>query len=97
MLVNVKLSIFDIEIIKTVIYKKSAKYNFKLDIKDGNAELNIQHVNNKDIVNEDEVENEIFRDLIDQSLRKTLNEDTKDLRKLIIAQAFSNTDLLDDK
>lgn len=41
-----------------------------------------------------EVVDEFFRDLLDQELREHIGEETRAIRALILAQAFSKTDLV---
>jgi len=97
MIITINLDLFNLDIVKNVIYRNSGKYSFNLDIANKIVTLNIKLLDGSVIVDKDEVEREISRDLIDQSLRQSVREETKDIRKLIIAQAFSNTDLLDDE
>jgi DNA replication protein DnaD len=43
------------------------------------------------------IREDFYRDLLDQSLRKQVSDETLEIRNLILAQAFSNTSLLSDE
>lgn len=89
--------LFSLDIIKKVIYRNSGKYNINLKKDKSIVILKLTSVDGNEIVNEDEVSNDLNRDLVDQSLRENLNQETRELKSLIIAQAFSNTNLLDNE
>jgi His-Xaa-Ser system protein HxsD len=40
---------------------------------------------------------QFLNDLVDQQLRISVNEETRTIREMIVAQAFADTDLIDDR
>jgi His-Xaa-Ser system protein HxsD len=40
---------------------------------------------------------QFLNDLVDQQLRISINEETRTIREMIVAQAFADTDLIDDQ
>ena len=94
---RINLNLYSLDIIKAVVYKNSETYFFEIELNKDEVLLKIKPINDKSKIDEENLKNLLNIELLDQSLRKSLNEETKDIKKLIMAQAFSNTNLLNDE
>ena len=94
---RINLNLYSLDIIKAVVYKNSENYFFEIELNKDEVLLKIKPINDKSKIDEENLKNLLNIELLDQSLRKSLNEETKDIKKLIMAQAFSNTNLLNDE
>lgn len=86
---------FSIETIKKSLYKFADAAGFEITSDENNIYINIFK---SDLSNHDteELENSIRTEVLDQDLRDIVANETKDVRRLILANAFSNTTLLED-
>ncbi len=52
---------------------------------------------NGDLTDTNRLTWDFLNDLVDQQLRVRINEETRTIREMIVAQAFADTDLIDDR
>jgi His-Xaa-Ser system protein HxsD len=91
-LIQVDVSLFDAEVVKQVIYKFADQASFNL--KDNQGILDIEVIPKDSVVFDfNQLKSVILDEIIDQDLRKTISQETNDLRNLIIAKAFASADL----
>lgn len=91
-LIQVDVSLFDAEVVKQVIYKFADQASFNL--KDNQGILDIEVIPKDPVVFDfNQLKSVILDEIIDQDLRKTISQETNDLRNLIIAKAFASADL----
>ncbi len=91
------LDVYSLDTIKKAAYKFTDKVSFDFRVNDGFVEVSL--VSNDNKLSSDEVgriSQELSNEILDQDLRKRIAEETEDLRNLILAQAFSKTDLLNN-
>lgn len=84
--------IFSIEAVKRALYKFSDECSFDLMLGQDGAILVKLYSNGN---YSDDLSNKIRNAVLDQDLRMKIAEETKDIRTLILAHAFSKTDLID--
>jgi His-Xaa-Ser system protein HxsD len=90
----------DLRVYRLVAVQKTAyKFARKLTVVFGNCEENLLPATilfAQDTRSEDafEVMRSFFQELLDQELRERIGEETHAIRSLILAQAFSRTDLI---
>jgi His-Xaa-Ser system protein HxsD len=79
--------VFQLETVKRALYRFTDKYSF--DIQESDCEITIKvHTDNE------ELPAKIKNEVLDQDLRDTLAKETANVRTLILANAFSNTGLI---
>jgi His-Xaa-Ser system protein HxsD len=86
---------------KTSLFKSCYKFTDKcyifLSLDEGDQTIIITVLSPKsDSVDLSQLGGEFFNELLDQQVRKTLSQETDELRNLIVAQAFSEGNLLDE-
>ena len=80
--------IFSLDTIKRALYRYSDKCSFDIQLKDNDITVKIKTNVNDDLLAK--IKNEV----LDQDLRDTLAKETANVRMLILANAFSNTGLI---
>ena len=96
---TLSLDLYSLEAIKKTCYKYSDKYSILLD--DINKDKNTVNVifsmhNNNSSIDNEQLLSDFKIELLDQDLREIISSETKAIRNLILAQAFSKTSLLDE-
>jgi len=86
----VDLSIYDKDIIISVLHRLSYIFTAKLETKD-NETAEIVVLNIIESFDSKGLEELIFKELNDQFLRVKINKETESMRNLILAHAFSKT------
>lgn len=86
---KINKSLFDLDVIKKVIYRNAGEYQVELDTDDNNFVIRFYF---EDISDEkwSDISNSFHRDFIDQDLRQKIFSETELVRNLILANAFSN-------
>jgi His-Xaa-Ser system protein HxsD len=82
------VGVFSLDTIKRALYRFSDKCSFDIQIKDNVVTVIFQAKTKDDWVAK--IKNEV----LDQDLRDTLSKETANIRTLILANAFSNTGLI---
>ena len=82
-------NVFSLETVKRALYRFTDKCSFDIQVKDNVITVQIQSKTQDDWVAR--VKNEV----LDQDLRDTLSKETANIRTLILANAFSNTGLIE--
>ncbi len=85
---NFDVRVFSLDTIKRALYRFSDKCSFDLQLKDNDITVKIK--TNAD----DDLLSKIKNEVLDQDLRDTLFKETANIRALILANAFSNTGLI---
>jgi His-Xaa-Ser system protein HxsD len=85
---NFDVRVFSIDTIKRALYRFSDKCSFDIHLKDSDVTVKIHTSANDDLLAK--IKNEV----LDQDLRDTLAKETANVRTLILANAFSNTGLI---
>jgi len=81
--------VFSLDTIKRAIYRFSDKCSFDIQMKDNVITVIFQAKNQDDWITK--IKNEV----LDQDLRDTLSKETVNIRTLILANAFSNSGLIE--
>lgn len=81
--------VFSLDTVKRALYRFSDKCSFDVQIKDNIITVTFQTKLQDDWI--DRIKNEV----LDQDLRDTLSKETANIRTLILANAFSNTGLIE--
>lgn len=83
--------VFNIDTVKRALYRLADSGSF--DILDREGEIYVAiHPSRENI---EELKAQIRNEVIDQDLRDSISLETRDIRTLILANAFSNTGLID--
>ncbi len=85
---NFDVRIFSLDTIKRALYRFSDKCSFDIQLKDNDITVIIYAKVDEDL--SAKIKNEV----LDQDLRDTLSQETANIRMLILANAFSNTGLI---
>jgi His-Xaa-Ser system protein HxsD len=80
--------VFSLDTIKRTLYRFSDKCSFDIQMKDNVITVTFQTKTQDDWIGK--IKNEV----LDQDLRDTLSKETANIRTLILANAFSNTGLI---
>jgi len=80
--------VFSLDTIKRALYRFSDKCSFDIQIKDNDITVTFHTKSDNDL--SEKIKNEV----LDQDLRDTLSKETANIRTLILANAFSNTGLI---
>jgi His-Xaa-Ser system protein HxsD len=81
--------VFSLDTIKRTLYRFSDKCSFDIQMKDNVITVTFQAKTQGDWISR--IKNEV----LDQDLRDTLSKETANIRTLILANAFSNTGLIE--
>ena len=92
---NIDLSIYDKDVVISVLQRLSDIFTGKLQSKSDNK-AEIIFVKVADGYEKDNLEELIIKELNDQILRIKINTETESVRNLILAHAFSKTDFVKD-
>lgn len=83
------IHVFPLDTIKRTLYRFSDKCSFDIQVKDNIITVTFQSKIQDDWISK--IKNEV----LDQDLRDTLSKETANIRTLILANAFSNTGLIE--
>jgi len=92
---DVDLSIYDKDIVISVLHRLSNIFTAKLESKNDNK-AEIIFVKVADGYQKENLDELIIKELNDQVLRVKISADTESVRNLILAHAFSKTDFVKD-
>ncbi|MDO9179967.1 MAG: His-Xaa-Ser system protein HxsD [Agitococcus sp.] len=81
--------VFSLETIKRALYRFSDKCSFDIQMEDNVITVTLQSEF------KDDWTGRIKNEVLDQDLRDTLSQETANIRTLILANAFSNTGLIE--
>jgi len=82
-------NVFSLDTIKRALYRFTDKGTFDIQVKDNIISVQVQ------FKAPDDWASKIKNEVLDQDLRDTLSKETTNIRTLILANAFSNTVLID--
>lgn len=96
---RIDLNIYNLECIKALAYRYTGEYHLDIEKPSKNEEKITINMSKKNGTIEDPefLKKEFMNDLIDQALREKISSETSNLKQLIIAQAFSKTNLIDNE
>lgn len=83
--------VFQLETIKRALYRLADSGSFDISCREGEISVVI-HASHETI---DDLTARIRNEVIDQDLRDTISKETSNIRTLILANAFSNTGLIE--
>lgn len=81
------VDVFSLDTVKRALYRFSDKCSFDIQMKDNIITVTFQ--------SRDDLITKIKNEVLDQDLRDTLSKETANIRTLILANAFSNTGLIE--
>ena len=81
--------VFSLDTIKRALYRFSDKSSFDIQMKDNVITVIFQSKT------QDDLATKIKNEVLDQDLRDTLSKETANIRTLILANAFSNSGLIE--
>ena len=81
------VDVFSLDTVKRALYRFSDKCSFDIQMKDKIITVTFQ--------SQDDLITKIKNEVLDQDLRDTLSKETANIRTLILANAFSNTGLIE--
>lgn len=84
-----------LDAIQRAIYRLSDRLSCDLSIADGRCHCTV-HTCDDSAISMDEVVAQLRNEVLDETLRQRVREETREVRNLILALAFSNTGLIDD-
>ncbi|MGZ5030779.1 MAG: His-Xaa-Ser system protein HxsD [Methylobacter sp.] len=79
--------VFSLETVKRALYRCQDKCSFDIQLKDNDIVVSVAS-------SIDGMTDRIRREVLDQDLRDTISKETANIRQLILANAFSNTELI---
>jgi His-Xaa-Ser system protein HxsD len=85
---NFDVRVFSLGAVKRALYRFSDKCSFDIQLKDNDITVTFHVKTDEDLTSK--IKNEV----LDQDLRDTLSKETANIRTLILANAFSNTGLI---
>jgi His-Xaa-Ser system protein HxsD len=85
---NFDVRVFSLDTVKRALYRFSDKCSFDIQLKDNNITVTLHVKTDEDLTSK--IKNEV----LDQDLRDALSKETANIRTLILANAFSNTGLI---
>lgn len=92
---EIDTNLYDVETIHRCFYWYQKEFSVEIDLnKNNTASIKMDLLNSGSIENsqKDKICKNIKRDLIDYKLRSIISKETKNIKELIIAKAFSNHD-----
>lgn len=84
-------NVFQIDAIKRALYRFADKCSFEIICYDNEFKVIVFTKEHYPTILDD-----IRNEVLDQDLRDSISKETRDLRNLILANAFSNTGLIED-
>lgn len=81
------VDVFSLDTVKRALYRFSDKCSFDIQMKDKIITVTFQ--------SQDDLITKIKNEVLDQDLRDTLSKETANIRTLILANAFSNSGLIE--
>ncbi|MFO0554060.1 MAG: His-Xaa-Ser system protein HxsD [Polyangiaceae bacterium] len=91
---TVDLRVYRLSAVKKAAYRLAAQCTVKLGAPEGDTLTLTLLLDRQDEARARSVMREFFQELLDQELREHVADETTALRTLILAQAFSKTDLI---
>jgi len=85
---NFDVRVFSLDTIKRALYRFTDKCSFDIQLKDYDIIVTIHAKVDEDL------STKIKNEVLDQDLRDKLSQETANIRTLILANAFSNTGLI---
>lgn len=79
--------VFSLETVKRALYRYQDKCSFDIQLRDHDISVSVES-------SIDDIADKIKREVLDQDLRDTISKETANVRQLILANAFSNTELI---
>jgi His-Xaa-Ser system protein HxsD len=87
--------VFSLDTIKRALYRFADMCSFDIARIDKKIKVTLQAATQADNLMNDELCARIRNEVLDQDLRDTISKDTANIRTLILANAFSNTGLVE--
>lgn len=94
--VTIELAVYSLETIKRSAYRFTDRFSLSLRIDGDNAACELTFADSTSVESADRIVSDFQKELLDQDLRAIVRDETKDVRNLILAHAFSRTGLIGD-
>lgn len=88
-------NVFSLETIKRALYRYADICSFDIGLTDQQIKVTLHVTTPANPVNTEDLCARIRNEVLDQDLRDTISRDTANIRTLILANAFSNTGLVE--
>lgn len=88
-------SVFPLDTIKRALYRFADRCSFDVQMADKQINVTLHVPANLPALAIDELCSKIRNEVLDQDLRDTISKETANIRTLILANAFSNTGLIE--
>lgn len=88
-------SVFPLDTIKRALYRFADRCSFDVELVDKQTKVTLHVPANMSEPAIDELCSRIRNEVLDQDLRDTISRETANIRTLILANAFSNTGLIE--
>lgn len=88
-------NVFSLETIKRALYRFADVCSCDIELTDQQIRVTLHTATTANLVNADDLCARIRNEVLDQDLRDTISKDTANIRTLILANAFSNTGLVE--
>lgn len=90
---EIDTTVYSVESVKEALYRFSDSFSSNLTHNDNLLRVEITLTNGNADWNK--LRTEFDKELLDQSLRERIRAETEDIRRVILAHAFSNTSIID--
>jgi His-Xaa-Ser system protein HxsD len=87
--------VFSIDTIKRALYRFADKCSFDIQLLGNEIKVTLHIALNLSNLDTDNLCSRIRNEVLDQDLRDTISKETTNIRTLILANAFSNTGLIE--
>lgn len=88
--------IYSLDTIKKASYKFTDRCSFEFQaIAEEKILVSVNFLFSPDVASQNDIINQIHNEILDQDLRQTVARETEQVRNLILANAFSNTKLIE--
>ena len=88
-------NVFSLETIKRALYRFADICSFDIGLTDQQIRVTLLLGAAANFINTDDLRARIRNEVLDQDLRDTISKETANIRTLILANAFSNTGLIE--
>lgn len=87
--------VFSLDTVKRALYRFADVCSFDIHLSDRQIDVTLHISASATPINIDDLHARIRNEVLDQDLRDTISKDTANIRMLILANAFSNTGLVE--
>lgn len=92
---EIDLTVINLNAVKQAAYKFTDQCAFAFEQKDKKLLITISFLHMMSPVEKEDILNKLHNEILDQDLRKIISDETEHVRNLILANAFSNSKLIE--